>query len=81
MEMRYPEYAPDALFQCGQNKAHGQFRRDRLPTYRGALYCPRCGRAQFSDLKFVGRESDTEESLREQRLAAFRRLMDSASGL
>lgn len=54
----FPEYEPDALFRCRSNPNHGRFRRDRLPAYRGHLYCPRCGRGQFSDLEFVGRESD-----------------------
>lgn len=40
-EKRFPEYEPDALFRC--NMGCGTERRDRLGTFRGQLFCKRCG--------------------------------------
>lgn len=59
----FTAYEPDALFRC--RRGHGTFRRDRMPTHRGSLYCMRCGIGLFPDLDFIGREGgQTKEPTR-----------------
>lgn len=65
--MLFPEYEPDALFKCGNNRRHGTHRRDSLPNYKGRLDCYGCRREGIRpNMIFVGLERETVAMQKEQ---------------